>query len=126
LEVHQPLPLPFTIAEYDLKKDSHRLCIKLIFASLEIRNVESAIRTKIFNTENLKSPISDGTDTWSFVYNGDSNHIIQSNPDAMTTLFLFGELYEVNLIASEGSTSSINRLIRNLALTSLIPNDRYV
>ena len=51
--------------------------------------------TQTFNAENRLASVSNGTDTWTFVYDGDGNRVKQVNPDGSITLFLGGGLYTV-------------------------------
>jgi RHS repeat-associated protein len=51
--------------------------------------------TQTFNAENRLASISDGTNTWSFVYDGDGNRVKQVNPDGKVTLYLGGGIHEV-------------------------------
>lgn len=52
--------------------------------------------TQNYNSENRLSSISNGTESWSFVYDGDGNRVEQTNPDGSITLFLFGGLVVVD------------------------------
>ena len=52
--------------------------------------------TQTFNAENRLASVSDGTETWTFAYDGDGNRVKQINPDGSVTLFLGGGLYEVH------------------------------
>jgi RHS repeat-associated protein len=51
--------------------------------------------TQEFNAENRLASISNGTDTWTFTYDGDGNRVKQVNPDGSISLFLGGGSYEV-------------------------------
>ena len=44
-----------------------------------------------FNAENRLASISDGTDAWTFVFDGDGSRVKQVNPDGGITLLLGGE-----------------------------------
>jgi RHS repeat-associated protein len=57
--------------------------------------------TQEFNAENRLASISDGTDTWTFGYDGDGNRVKQVNPDGTITLFLGGGRYEVRDAAGD-------------------------
>jgi YD repeat-containing protein len=59
--------------------------------------------TQTFNAEGQLSQITDGSDTWTFIYDGDGNRIKQSNPDGTTTLFLGGGAYEAYI---DGQTTT--------------------
>jgi YD repeat-containing protein len=45
-----------------------------------------------YNAENRLSGMSNGTETWSFTYDGDGNKVKQINPDGTVSLVLFGGL----------------------------------
>jgi RHS repeat-associated protein len=62
--------------------------------------------TQAFNAEGRLSSITDGTDTWTFTYDGDGNRIKQANPDGTTTLFLGGGAYEVHI---DGQTTTVTK-----------------
>jgi RHS repeat-associated protein len=51
--------------------------------------------TQTFNAENRLASVSNGTDTWTFVYDGDGNRVKQVNPDGKILLFLGGGSYTV-------------------------------
>ena len=51
--------------------------------------------TQTFNAENRLATVSDGTDTWTFLYDGDGNRVKQIQADGTVTLFLAGGSYEV-------------------------------
>jgi RHS repeat-associated protein/uncharacterized repeat protein (TIGR01451 family) len=51
--------------------------------------------TQTFNAENRLSELTNGTDTWTFTYDGGGNRIKQVNPDGSITLYLGGGIYEV-------------------------------
>jgi len=51
--------------------------------------------TQDFNAENRLALISDGTDSWTFIYDGDGNRVRQQNPDGSITVFLGGGLCTV-------------------------------
>ena len=64
-----------------------------------------------FDEEGRLETISDGSDTWSFTYDGDGIRVLQENPDGIsgatqraTTLFLDGGSYEVHLSAGGEET----------------------
>lgn len=64
------------------------------------QRIESGVTwTQEFNAENRLSEISNGTDTWSFVYDGDGNRVKQVNPDGSVTVFLFGGLYSGEVVS---------------------------
>ncbi len=50
---------------------------------------------QVFNAENRLASVSDGTDTWTFTYDGDGNRVKQVNPDGKISLFLGGGIYTV-------------------------------
>jgi RHS repeat-associated protein len=55
--------------------------------------------------ENRLSSLTDGEDTWTFVYDGDGNRIKQINPDGSITLFLGGGIYTVEDAADSAVVS---------------------
>ena len=61
--------------------------------------------TQTFNAENRLATVSDGTDTWTFLYDGDGNRVKQINPDNTVTLFLAGGSYEVEDAAGTPSVT---------------------
>jgi YD repeat-containing protein len=61
-----------------------------------IGRVEGGVTwTQSFNAENRLASVSNGTGTWTFVYDGDGNRIKQVNPDGKVTVFLGGGSYTV-------------------------------
>jgi RHS repeat-associated protein len=61
-----------------------------------LTRVENGVTwTQTYNAQNRLASVSDGTDTWSFVYDGDGVRVKQVNPDGSLTLFLMGGLYTV-------------------------------
>lgn len=65
-----------------------------------VTRIEQGVEwTQTFNAENRLSSLSDGTDTWSFVYDGDGNRVRQVNPDGSVTIFLFGGLYSAEVVS---------------------------
>ena len=59
--------------------------------------------SQTFSSEGRLSQISNGTDTWTFFYDGDGNRIKQENPDGTLTLFLAAGSYEVSVAISGAS-----------------------
>jgi len=65
------------------------------------QRVESGVTwAQTFNAENRLASISNGTETWSFVYDGGGNRVKQINPDGTITVFLGGGLYTIEDAAS--------------------------
>jgi RHS repeat-associated protein len=62
--------------------------------------------TQGFDEEGRLDGISDGTDAWGFVYDGDGARVKQENPDGTTTLFLGGGSYEVHV---DGETTTVKK-----------------
>jgi RHS repeat-associated protein len=62
--------------------------------------------TQDFDEEGRLDGISDGSDTWGFVYDGDGVRVKQENPDGTTTLFLGGGSYEVLV---DGETTTVKK-----------------
>jgi RHS repeat-associated protein len=58
--------------------------------------LESEIEwSQTFNSENRLAGVSNGENTWTFVYDGDGNRVKQVNPDGSITLLLGGGIYMV-------------------------------
>ena len=61
-----------------------------------LTRVENGVTwTHSYNAQNRLASVSDGIDTWSFVYDGDGVRVKQVNPDGSISLFLMGGLYTV-------------------------------
>jgi RHS repeat-associated protein len=63
--------------------------------NMETRTESTVEWTQTFDEENRLASVSNGTDTWTFVYDGDGNRVKQVNPDGSITLLLGGGIYTV-------------------------------
>jgi RHS repeat-associated protein len=61
--------------------------------------------TQSFNAENRLASVSDGTDTWTFVYDCDGNRVKQVNPDGKISLFLGRGIYSIEDAAGSGEVT---------------------
>ncbi|MCW5874158.1 MAG: hypothetical protein KIS88_05880 [Anaerolineales bacterium] len=57
-------------------------------------------RRQTYNAENRLSSLSDGTDTWSFTYDGDGRRVRQVGPTGEVTHYV-GGAYEVRDAAGD-------------------------
>jgi YD repeat-containing protein len=76
--------------------------------NMTTRDEDGTEWAQTFSPDNRLEQVTDGSDTWTFTYDGDGVRTIQENPDGTSTAFLFGGLYEVAL-DSQGDTTAVKR-----------------